>query len=327
MLAKFLQNKYLNGATPLAVFPMEGRREHFTRGTSRESNAVQVTNEIVLAVLIEEDRMQPGEAPKLRRAIRFFPGVTGHESYFLDENFRQTLAETQDRGPEKGFFGPKINMWYLCAGTPGRWDALSVTVEDVRAAVAYFDQVAPEKKAPPTEAGYVRFSESNDAEGETWYFYLPVAGNEPALTKLRTCLQELREAGETDFHLGRRRYSEQEVDERVARQRPSGYLAQRTKLTGRLDLTRLLHPTPEEQEESRRCGAAMVEHHYAMVLYKGGIRDLFLQDELQGTQIQPAEPVPAQALPNPVASDGDSCCGNERRNMNGGCDNCGDPCI
>lgn len=55
--------------------------------------------------------------------------------------------------------------------------------------------------------------------------------------------------------------------------------------------------------------------------YRGKRLDLFFPDFNGAYGEQPAEPVSDfDQLP-------DSCCANEKRSMNGGCLNCGDPCL
>lgn len=133
MIAEFLVKRYLNGRKPLAIFVMEGTERCLPE---HEGATGWAKDQIIIAALHQDP---PEDGGRFR--ISFVPGVTGYESYFFNDDFRQRVAGMISRGPEEGFFGPNINMWYLNAGTPGRWNALEVTVEDVQAATLYFGQV------------------------------------------------------------------------------------------------------------------------------------------------------------------------------------------
>lgn len=78
-----------------------------------------------------EDR--PNDDGTLREIIRFIGGETGHESYALDEGFVRMLANREERADRPRF--------YICAGTPGRYDGCSVAHEDV---LAYVLRMRPE---------------------------------------------------------------------------------------------------------------------------------------------------------------------------------------
>jgi len=68
-----------------------------------------------------------------REVVRFTGAVTGHESYTLDGRFCAMLVD-----PDENRARPRF---YLCAGTPGRWDACSVDPADV---AAYLMERRPE---------------------------------------------------------------------------------------------------------------------------------------------------------------------------------------
>lgn len=55
--------------------------------------------------------------------LRFVGGPTGHEIYTLDEDFCALIAAAYAEDPSGRFT--------LCAGTPGRWHACSVDLEEV----------------------------------------------------------------------------------------------------------------------------------------------------------------------------------------------------
>ena len=74
-----------------------------------------------------EDRTDGGEI------LRFIGGPTGHEAYRLDADFCAMVAD-----PEEKRARPR---WYICAGTPGRWEACSVAHEAVE---SYLRERRPE---------------------------------------------------------------------------------------------------------------------------------------------------------------------------------------
>lgn len=133
MIARFLVTRYLNGRQPLSIFAMEATERHLP---AHDGATGWAKDRVIIAALHQDE---PEDGGRFR--ISFVPGETGYENYFFDDDFRKTVAALIPRGPETTFFGPKINTWALCAGTPGRWRALEVTVEDMQAATLYFGQV------------------------------------------------------------------------------------------------------------------------------------------------------------------------------------------
>lgn len=105
---------------------------------------------------------------------------------------------------------------------------------------------------------YLKFSEENDQEGETWHFYLPVYGNEVELEKLRQYLTAAQDDVTWDlaYQLGTDLIPESEVDILV-KHADDGYMSQHNKVSGLLT-------TPDFDP-----------HHDP--LYKGGIRDQFTE--------------------------------------------------
>lgn len=75
---------------------------------------------------------------------------------------------------------------------------------------------------------YARFTEENDWEGETWHFYIPLAGNDRALERLAELIENREE-----YALAREWYSETEVRILVANTE-TGYMAEHTRLHGLL---------------------------------------------------------------------------------------------
>lgn len=80
---------------------------------------------------------------------------------------------------------------------------------------------------------YVRLTEENEWEGETWHHYLPVTGNEQALNTLRELIRNAFD--DFGFTLGEETYTKVEVDT-LARlgNDGNGYLPLHTTLAGRL---------------------------------------------------------------------------------------------
>lgn len=74
-----------------------------------------------------------GEGDESREVVRFLGAVTGHESFALDDHFVQVLLDPADREVRPTF--------YICAGTPGRYDACWVSIDDV---VDYLRDTRPE---------------------------------------------------------------------------------------------------------------------------------------------------------------------------------------
>lgn len=80
---------------------------------------------------------------------------------------------------------------------------------------------------------YLKFTEENDWEGETWHFYLPIEGNETALATLRAYLDQEKSKGQYDFPytLGTEPITEAEVDAFV-KHSDSGYMMEHNKIVG-----------------------------------------------------------------------------------------------
>jgi len=80
---------------------------------------------------------------------------------------------------------------------------------------------------------YVRLTEENEWEGETWHHYLPVAGNEQALDALRELIHNAFD--DMGFTLSEETYTRVEVDTltRLGND-DDGYLLPHTKLAGLL---------------------------------------------------------------------------------------------
>jgi hypothetical protein len=96
---------------------------------------------------------------------------------------------------------------------------------------------------------YLRLTERNDWEGETWHFFIRIQGNEEALNKIAAAV-----VGSEEFHIDPTEYTEEEVDRRICDDPGSGYMPMNNKLVG------ILKKLPATKEK-------LLEK-----MYKGGIR-------------------------------------------------------
>jgi hypothetical protein len=114
------------------------------------------------------------------------------------------------------------------------------------------DTAVQDAQASP-DSLYIQLVENNEWEGETWHFYIPVAGNEKAIGALSTLIQLWdQDPEEPEYAISAKRLTEAQVDALVEYGSTGGYMAEHNKLAGRLDA-----------EAIRDCGD----------LYKGSIRD------------------------------------------------------
>lgn len=99
---------------------------------------------------------------------------------------------------------------------------------------------------------FIKFTENNDHEGETWYFWLQIDGNREELSKLAEFLDEM---GVSDYYtLEWNEWDEAFVDFAV-QEGGWGYMNNHNKVTGKF-----IMPEDEADEDW---------------LYKGGIEDYF----------------------------------------------------
>lgn len=82
-----------------------------------------------------------GEGDESREIIRFHDAVTGHEAFALDEHFVQVMLDPADRELRPTF--------YICAGTPGRYDACWVSIDEV---LDYLREMRPDYMAAAAPA-------------------------------------------------------------------------------------------------------------------------------------------------------------------------------
>jgi len=102
---------------------------------------------------------------------------------------------------------------------------------------------------------YVRFIEHNEWEGETWHFWIPLAGNKDALETLDRII-DVADMGDS-YEIDPEPVPEHDVDVLVAGGGDTDYMAAHHKLAGTLTVPDTLLSDPDNDE-----------------LYKGGIRDL-----------------------------------------------------
>lgn len=105
---------------------------------------------------------------------------------------------------------------------------------------------------------FVKLTEKNDHEGETWHYWLQVDGNRQELDKLEDFL--IKHAGDAeDFSYELHRYRERYEDEVdiLVEESDWGYMKTHQKFKGRLNLGDLSLVTPDD------------------ILYKGGIEGFF----------------------------------------------------
>lgn len=78
---------------------------------------------------------------------------------------------------------------------------------------------------------FVKFTDTNDNEGESWNFWLQFDGNEVELKKLERILGKFDEGGETSYSLDMSLVPESEVNSLV-KYTDSGYMDYNNKVTG-----------------------------------------------------------------------------------------------
>lgn len=118
---------------------------------------------------------------------------------------------------------------------------------------------------------FVKLTENNDHEGETWVFWLQLENNEDQLTRLSKIIDLSNEAGfdeEYEIDLNNK-LSESEVDTLV-NHCGQGYMSYHNKVTGRLELPDFDDSLFEYEHEISDGVFEWLE-----CLYKGGIRELY----------------------------------------------------
>jgi hypothetical protein len=105
---------------------------------------------------------------------------------------------------------------------------------------------------------FVKLTENNEHEGETWHFYIPYEGNEEAIGQLFEAIALLDQDVDEEHSLDMTPIPEVEVDILV-KHADTGYMANHNKLTGVLTL-------PDDFDEK-------MADEYADPLYKGSIKE------------------------------------------------------
>lgn len=114
---------------------------------------------------------------------------------------------------------------------------------------------------------YVRFTEANEWEGETWHFFIPLEGNEKVLDRLRNLVEGLNaEEGDAQFTVASDTLSDGEVEvlSRSNEWVESGYMPTFNKLSGTLTLPIRISNQDEDVDWNEMLDA----------FYKGGIRKM-----------------------------------------------------
>lgn len=107
---------------------------------------------------------------------------------------------------------------------------------------------------------FIKFTERNHHEGETWRFYLQVDGNEEQITKLRKMLAAYDTTPAISYTLDDQLLDEATVNALVEQADDEGYMPAHNKVTGRF-----------------KCPDDL--GHRADELYKGSIEEFFTAAE------------------------------------------------
>ena len=77
---------------------------------------------------------------------------------------------------------------------------------------------------------FIKLTERNDWEGETWNFYIPIKDNETAIKKLSELIKKY-----PSYTLSLLPINENEIDNLIKNDDHTSYMATHNKLSGRLD--------------------------------------------------------------------------------------------
>lgn len=108
---------------------------------------------------------------------------------------------------------------------------------------------------------FVKWEETNDHEGETWFFWLQVDGNEEELLKLNSLVDDYQ--GES-YYLHSKTWAEEFIDFAVE-EGGWGYMNTHTKVKG-------VFTCPDYQKSSE---GLRLDEWFDEVFYKGRIEDHF----------------------------------------------------
>lgn len=117
---------------------------------------------------------------------------------------------------------------------------------------------------------FVKFTEINDHEGETWVFFLELSGNQVYLGALATLIDDVQNenGGNIEFELDLVNLVEEDAVDVLVKYSPEGYMPTFNKVVGRMKL-----PSRSELVEEYEHGPEFNG------LYKGGIVKLFSKDQ------------------------------------------------
>lgn len=118
---------------------------------------------------------------------------------------------------------------------------------------------------------FVKFTENNDNEGESWNFWLPVTHNKKSLERLKKIVDLANSAGfDEAFELDMTEVAESEVDILV-KHTDQGYMNYENKVTGVLILPDFDDALFDPQDEVDEAVFDWTNDY----LYKGRIQELF----------------------------------------------------
>lgn len=118
---------------------------------------------------------------------------------------------------------------------------------------------------------FVKLTEKNDHEGESWNFWLQLDGNEKALERLKKIIDLAIDAGfAEEYSIDMTPVSEKEVDI-VVKHTGQGYMDYNNKVTGTLTLPDFDDALFNYEDEIDDEVFKWQNDH----LYKGGVRELF----------------------------------------------------
>lgn len=176
--------------------------------------------------------------------------IHGHVTGVAVESGRASIVSaTSNSSREFTFYDdspvPHCGRFLLWVGSH-----LSKDAPELQAGVAAYQAHLEEYMA---QGKYVRFIERNDNEGETWNFYIPLAGNSKEIEHLR---ELLKEDDSESFSIHPAQLTTTEVDTLVKHASDNtSYMPAHNKLSGKLKM-------PDDVED-------LFDR-----LYKGGIKDL-----------------------------------------------------
>ena len=134
---------------------------------------------------------------------------------------------------------------------------------------AYAATTENKNEDPQKQVQFVRFTERNDNEGETWNFWLQLDGNEEALNLLKSELDGSADRWLVDaYELNMSPIPESEVDILVKHTR-RGYFAYENKVTGKFEFTVPSEETAQEFHDTK------AEYYYEE-WYKGRLANKFV---------------------------------------------------